>query len=67
MCFQGTRRIAQCWRGWNGGSKQIMKNTPKKAKWRCELPGCRAHKAEGSNVCSRHLKEAIAAEKKAKR
>lgn len=37
-----------------------MKNKPKKAKWRCEIEGCRAHKAEGSNVCRMHLKQAIA-------
>lgn len=44
-----------------------MKNKHKKAKWRCEIEGCRAHKTEGSNVCRVHLREAIAREKKVKR
>ena len=41
-----------------------MKNKRKKAKWRCEVEGCRAHKAEKSNVCRVHLKAALAAEKR---
>lgn len=34
-----------------------MKNKVKKAKWRCEIPGCRKHKAKNTNVCARHFKE----------